>query len=215
MTKHTKVMYVTSADGVPVQGPSSSISSSSASASSTSSPSKEPKRASGVDPEANPLHTQVRAHQLFDRLKLTALTVLPAFRPQHKESEEAIESRMEKGKQSPEVWDEHLEQLRERGSVHVELSCIDYSRDEVSAVEDIKSVEDPLISAGKPAWATVRWINIDGIDATIVNFLAKLHNLHPLMVGDICEIVNRPKMDFYEAEGHVCFPPLFLFVQIS
>jgi hypothetical protein len=46
---------------------------------------------------------------------------------------------------------------------------------------------------------TVRWINVDGLNWTILSELAETYNLHPLALEDMMHVPQRPKADFYGA----------------
>jgi len=48
-----------------------------------------------------------------------------------------------------------------------------------------------------PEWATVHWINIEGVDADTLKILKTLFDLHPLAVEDVGELHNKPKLAWY------------------
>lgn len=84
------------------------------------------------------------------------------------------------------------------GPVH--LTCIDYSPDRVQ-VQDIDDIEDFIIHH-RPQWATVRWINVDGLsDLNLIRGLAEKYRLHPLAIEDVLHVTQRPKVDPYPDEG--------------
>ena len=65
----------------------------------------------------------------------------------------------------------------------VAVTCIDYGPQQahVQAVTDLPA----FLSAHRPAWATVRWINIDGLgDMSVIRGFAEKYHLHPLAVED-------------------------------
>jgi Mg2+ and Co2+ transporter CorA len=45
----------------------------------------------------------------------------------------------------------------------------------------------------------VRWINVDGLNWSILSELAEAYNLHPLALEDMMHVPQRPKADFYGA----------------
>jgi len=81
----------------------------------------------------------------------------------------------------------------------VKVTVIDYSVDQVEmrGVLDF----DEFIAAHRPAWAAVRWINIDGLsDSKAVEALARKYELHPLAVEDLLNTSTRPKADAYPGD---------------
>lgn len=59
------------------------------------------------------------------------------------------------------------------------------------------SIEEVLACA-RPAGGTVRWINVDGLDAAVVDRLRQEMQLHTLAAEDILNTRQRPKLDLYE-----------------
>lgn len=53
------------------------------------------------------------------------------------------------------------------------------------------------IIAEHPDWASVVWINVDGISEKVLRKLALEFSLHPIAVEDVVEIQHRPKLDFF------------------
>ena len=54
----------------------------------------------------------------------------------------------------------------------------------------------------RPAWATVRWIDVGGLsDLGVVEALARKYHLHPLAVEDVLHVPQRPKCEAYPAQG--------------
>jgi len=74
------------------------------------------------------------------------------------------------------------------------LTLIDY--DEANHQEtEVKSVEECFSFRDKP---TVTWINVEGIhDVTVVEKLGNCFGLHPLVLEDILNTDQRPKMEVY------------------
>jgi magnesium transporter len=76
------------------------------------------------------------------------------------------------------------------------ITCIDYG----SAQCDARTIDDfeDFIIQHRPDWATVRWINVDGLtDMKIIQALAEKYELHPLALEDLLHIPQRPKLDVY------------------
>ncbi len=84
----------------------------------------------------------------------------------------------------------------------VKVTVIDYSADQVEmhGVLDF----DAFLEAHRPAWTTVRWINIDGLGSPqAIEALAKKYELHPLAVEDLLNTSTRPKADAYGGDPEV------------
>ncbi len=84
----------------------------------------------------------------------------------------------------------------------VAVTCIDYSPDRVQS-EVIDDLEDFIIQH-RPAWSTVRWINIDGLtNMDVIRAFAEKYDLHPLAVEDTLHVPQRPKAESYPSHGEV------------
>ncbi len=82
----------------------------------------------------------------------------------------------------------------------VRVTVIDYGPDQVriQEVPDIRA----FIATHRPAWAAVRWINVDGVtDMQVIRALAEKYRLHPLAIEDVLHVTHRPKMEPYPDEG--------------
>ena len=82
----------------------------------------------------------------------------------------------------------------------VTVTCIDYGPQQahVQTVTDITA----FLSAHRPEWATVRWINIDGLsDMSCIRGFAEKYRLHPLAVEDVLNVTHRPKVEAYVDDG--------------
>jgi magnesium transporter len=75
------------------------------------------------------------------------------------------------------------------------LHVLDY--DEVNFTEkDIKVAEESLPFKDSP---TVTWLNISGVyDTSIVEKVGKLFSIHPLVLEDISNTTQRPKLEEYD-----------------
>lgn len=88
------------------------------------------------------------------------------------------------------------------GASRVVVTCIDYSPEQVRAV-DILDIED-FLSCHRPEWSKVRWINVDGLtDMKVVQAIVAKYDLHPLAVEDMLNLGTRPKVELYPGDdGH-------------
>lgn len=95
-----------------------------------------------------------------------------------------------------------IEQLKAMpsGPERVVLTCIDYGPEQVRAV-DVLDVDD-FLTCHRPEWATVRWINVDGLtDMRVIHALAQKYDLHPLAIEDLVHPGTRPKVESYPGES--------------
>eukprot|EP00742_Colponemidia_sp_Colp-10_P005242 GILJ01005600.1.p1 GENE.GILJ01005600.1~~GILJ01005600.1.p1 ORF type:complete len:474 (-),score=63.68 GILJ01005600.1:155-1576(-) len=79
------------------------------------------------------------------------------------------------------------------------ITCYDYNAEQLDTVT-VRKIEE--LQEIKP-WATVRWINVEGLHAPTVSCLGKLYNIHPLAVEDIIDVPERVKIDYYEEDNAV------------
>ena len=77
----------------------------------------------------------------------------------------------------------------------VKIKIVDYNQSDLIEKE-VGSIEDCLSFKTKDS---VTWINITGIhDMTVIEALGKQFNLHPLLLEDIVNTEQRPKLDDFE-----------------
>lgn len=77
----------------------------------------------------------------------------------------------------------------------IKLTLIEYGKD-FSEKKELKKIEEAFDRKGKD---TIKWVNIEGLhDISIIEKIGKEFKLHPLMLEDILNISQRPKMDDYE-----------------
>jgi magnesium transporter len=80
-------------------------------------------------------------------------------------------------------------------SEKIELTLIEYNKDFYERKE-LEKIEECF--RRKDA-ATIKWVNVEGIyDVSIIEKIGKQFSLHPLMLEDILNTNQRPKMDDYE-----------------
>ncbi|MDX2303023.1 MAG: magnesium/cobalt transporter CorA [Microscillaceae bacterium] len=88
-----------------------------------------------------------------------------------------------------------LTYIGEKKNTKVKISLIDYT-EAYYKEKVIKDIRECYELTEKPS---VSWINIDGVhDTQIVKTLGMYFRLHPLMLEDIVDTGQRPKVDFYE-----------------
>jgi magnesium transporter len=93
-----------------------------------------------------------------------------------------------------------LVHIGERKAEKVTISIFDYDEEQFTE-KDEATIEDCFPYKDKP---TVTWINVDGLhEVEIIEKLGRHFGLHPLLLEDILNTDQRPKME--EAEEYVFF----------
>jgi len=88
-----------------------------------------------------------------------------------------------------------LVHVGEKKADHVRIRVIDYDQENLEEME-LQSIDECMHYRDKP---TVTWINIDGLhDVDVIEKVGQTFNLHPLVLEDIVNTDQRPKMEDYE-----------------
>ena len=83
----------------------------------------------------------------------------------------------------------------EKRETDVKLQVLDYNEN-VVIEKELSSVSDILSYIGKN---TVTWLNVSGVhNESILQELGKCFNIHPLVLEDIANTTQRPKLDEYD-----------------
>jgi len=80
----------------------------------------------------------------------------------------------------------------------VRLRCVDYGPDRIETCRDDEQALDTLFDRPRPDWATVRWINVDGLHPYVVNRFRERFGIHTLAAEDILHVPQRPKAERFE-----------------
>ena len=87
------------------------------------------------------------------------------------------------------------------------ITVIDYNEEEFNELE-VKRVEECFFFKDK---ASVTWINISGIhDENIIGSLGRHFSLHPLLLEDVMDSNQRPKVEDYEDYLFIILKMLYL-----
>ena len=85
--------------------------------------------------------------------------------------------------------------IGEKKTKEVKISIIDYSTGKFDEKE-VKKVQDCFEFKRKP---TVTWINVDGLhDVELIEKLGTCYEIHPLVLEDIVNTDQRPKMEDFD-----------------
>ncbi len=88
-----------------------------------------------------------------------------------------------------------LVHVGKRSDEEVRITLIDYDKDNLHEKE-VENIEECFPFREKP---TVTWINIDGLhDVELIEKLGKHFNLHPLLLEDILNTDQRPKVEDFD-----------------
>jgi magnesium transporter len=99
-----------------------------------------------------------------------------------------------------------LVHIGDRLEEYSKITVINYSEEEFSRVE----VRTPEECASLKEKASVSWVNIDGIhESEIIEKIGKIYNLHPLLLEDIMNTDQRPKMESYDDYLFIVLKMLF------
>jgi magnesium transporter len=100
-----------------------------------------------------------------------------------------------------------LMHLGEKKTERVKISVISYDEGNYEERE-LENLEDCLPLKDRPA---VTWINIEGIHQTeVIEKLGRCFNLHPLLLEDILDTDQRPKMEDYEKYLFIVLRMIFI-----
>ncbi len=87
-----------------------------------------------------------------------------------------------------------LVHIGEKKTDEVKITLIDYDEKDFQEIE-LNSIEDCFPYKDK---STVSWINIDGLhDIEVIEKVGKHFGLHPLLLEDVLNTSQRPKLDDY------------------
>lgn len=86
------------------------------------------------------------------------------------------------------------------------MEVFDYNEDHID-VKELANIEDAF---GYKTTDTVTWININGLNHTDeIEKIGKHYNLHPLILEDIVNTLQRPKIDDYDNHFYVVLKMLY------
>lgn len=77
----------------------------------------------------------------------------------------------------------------------ISIQCLDYGPERVESqtVDELAA----FLSQPRPAWASVRWININGLHPFVVKRCKEHFKLHTLAAEDVLNTSQRPKVEDY------------------
>ncbi|ERI92648.1 magnesium and cobalt transport protein CorA [Clostridiales bacterium oral taxon 876 str. F0540] len=89
---------------------------------------------------------------------------------------------------------------------NIQLTMIEYNK-EFSQKKELNNIEECFLQEGTD---TIKWVNVEGLhDTSIIEKIGKKFNFHPLMLEDILNTNQRPKMDDYDDYIFVVFKMVY------
>lgn len=91
--------------------------------------------------------------------------------------------------------EQYLEAEEEQGKPESRITCVDYGPGYLNTmqVHDL----DAFLETPRPTNIHVRWLNIDGLSAHVVEKLRKHFGMHILAAEDVLNVYQRPKIEDY------------------
>jgi len=97
--------------------------------------------------------------------------------------------------------------IGEKKADTVKVTIIDFTSDEFDEKE-VKKIEDCFQYKQKPS---MTWINVDGLhDVDLIKKLGEAFEIHPLVLEDIANTDQRPKMEDYENHLFIVLKMLYV-----
>ncbi|KAK6503060.1 hypothetical protein TWF481_008095 [Arthrobotrys musiformis] len=78
-----------------------------------------------------------------------------------------------------------------------EITLVDYGLEDMITTELINETLPEFLARPRPKWATVRWINVNGLSWDVIKCLGQYKALHRLAIEDIMNTHSRSKTDWY------------------
>ncbi|KAF3908387.1 hypothetical protein ABW21_db0200054 [Orbilia brochopaga] len=77
------------------------------------------------------------------------------------------------------------------------ITLVDYGREDMLTTELVNETLPEFLARPRPKWATVRWINVNGLSWDVIKCLGQYKALHRLAIEDILNPHSRTKADWY------------------
>ncbi|KAK6536534.1 hypothetical protein TWF281_000762 [Arthrobotrys megalospora] len=78
-----------------------------------------------------------------------------------------------------------------------EITLVDYGMEDMITTELVNETLPEFLARPRPKWATVRWINVNGLSWDVIKCLGQYKALHRLAIEDIMNTHSRSKTDWY------------------
>ena len=102
--------------------------------------------------------------------------------------------------------------IGEKKQDNVRLTLIDYDKETLEEKE-VKTLDECRLVENKPA---VSWINIDGIhDVDLIEELGEKFKLHPLLLEDVLNTEQRPKIEDFDDHLFIILKMLYYDKKLS
>ncbi|KAJ6261912.1 hypothetical protein Dda_2711 [Drechslerella dactyloides] len=77
------------------------------------------------------------------------------------------------------------------------ITTVDFGPEDMVTTELINETLPEFLERPRPRWATVRWINVNGLSWDVIKCLGQYKGLHRLAIEDIMNPQSRTKADWY------------------
>ncbi|EWC48152.1 hypothetical protein DRE_02256 [Drechslerella stenobrocha 248] len=77
------------------------------------------------------------------------------------------------------------------------ITLVDYGKEDMITTELVNETLPEFLAQPRPKWATVRWINVNGLSWDVIRCLGQYKALHRLAIEDIMNTHSRTKTDWY------------------
>ncbi|EPS44552.1 hypothetical protein H072_1473 [Dactylellina haptotyla CBS 200.50] len=78
-----------------------------------------------------------------------------------------------------------------------EITVVDYGMEDMITTELVNETLPEFLARPRQKWATVRWINVNGLSWDVIKSLGQYKALHRLAIEDIMNTHSRSKTDWY------------------
>lgn len=99
-----------------------------------------------------------------------------------------------------------LVHIGQKGTGDIKITVMDYDESEFMEKE-FKSMDECLLFREKPS---VTWVNVDGVhDTEVLSKLGECYGFHPLVLEDILNTDQRPKLEDYDEYVYIVLKMLY------
>lgn len=86
------------------------------------------------------------------------------------------------------------------------ITVVDFSEEDIGVQHLNNATLGQCVDAGRPAWATCRWVSVNGLSWDVIKLLGNHKNLHRLAIEDLTNPRNRTKADWYSDHTYMVLP---------
>ncbi len=87
-----------------------------------------------------------------------------------------------------------------------QITVVDFSEEDIRVQHLDNATLGQCMDEGRPAWATCRWVSVNGLSWDVIKLLGNNMNLHRLAIEDLTNPRNRTKADWYSDHTYMVLP---------